>query len=142
MTTGYDVPADKLIAKIADGLKGQASFNPPEWAEYAKTGVHREKAPVENDWWYTRVAAILRKIYVYGPIGTVRLSAEFGGPKNRGSKPETAARGSRSIARKGLQQLEKEGFVEKQKSSGRAITAKGQKLVDNMAFEVSKEMAK
>jgi small subunit ribosomal protein S19e len=137
MVTVYDVPSEKLIAKVAQKLKDSGAVRPPEWAEFAKTGVHTEKAPTQADWWYTRAASVLRKVYVKGPIGTSKLAAEYGGFVDRGSKPNKAAKGSRSIIRKSLMQLESAGLVAKNKNNGRVVTPKGQSLLDNAAMEIS-----
>ena len=142
MTTCYDVPPEKLITSVATKLKSDTAIKPPEWSEYIKTGTHKEKAPTQDDWWYTRVAAVLRKVYILGPIGSSRLSAEFGGYKDRGSKPNRAVRGSGSIARHSLMQLESAGYIEKNKNKGRVVTPKGRKLLDNTANEVMSELAK
>ena len=137
MVTVYDAPSDKLIANVAQKLKDSGSVSPPEWAEFAKTGVHTEKAPIQVDWWYTRAASVLRKVYVKGPIGTSKLAAEYGGFNDRGSKPNKAVKGSRSIVRRSLMQLESAGLVAKNKNNGRVVTPKGQALLDNAAKEVS-----
>ncbi|OPX62427.1 MAG: 30S ribosomal protein S19e [Methanomassiliicoccales archaeon PtaB.Bin134] len=136
MVTVYDVPSEKLIENVAQKLKDSGAVNPPEWAEFAKTGVHTEKAPIQADWWYTRAASVLRKVYVKGPIGTSKLAAEYGGFVDRGSRPNKAVKGSRSIIRKSLMQLEAAGLVSKNKNNGRVVTPKGQALLDNAAKEV------
>lgn len=140
MTTVFDVPAAPLINKVGLKLKTDAKFAPPEWAPFVKTGIHREKVPVQKDWWHTRVAAIARKVYVNGPIGVIHLSAEYGGTRDRGSKPNKARLGSRSIVRAALQQLESAGLVASIKGKGRTITGAGKKLLDNSAHEVAKEL--
>ncbi len=142
MTTAYDVPADKLISSIAEELKKNDAIKPPEWSNVAKTGIHREKAPGEPDWWYTRVAAVLRKIYIYGPIGTEKLSAHFGGPVDKGSKPSHAWSGSRSIIRLSIQQLELSGLIMPCKKLGRIISPQGQKMLDNASYAIFKEISK
>jgi small subunit ribosomal protein S19e len=142
MTTAYDVPANKLIASIAEDLKKRDTIQPPEWSAFVKTGIHREKAPGETDWWYTRVAAVLRKVYINGPIGTEKLAAHFGGPVDKGSKPSHAWTGSRSIVRLSLQQLEASGLVTSQKKRGRMVSAQGQKLLDNASHAIFTEQAK
>ncbi len=142
MTTAYDVPPDKLIKKIAEKLKQDKTFTPPEWARFVKTGPHAEKPPMEPDWWYTRCASILRKIYIKKCIGIERLRAEYGGKKDKGSKPYHAVKGSGSIVRKALQQLESAGYVTKIRGKGRVITPKGQSFVDNTAHEVKLELEK
>ncbi len=141
MATAFDVPADKLIPKLAEELKKVETIAAPDWAAYAKTGRHREKSPMNNDWWHTRAAAMLRKIYVEGPVGTTRLAAMFGGKADRGSKPNKAVRGSRSISRMTVQQLEKGQLVQKQKDGGRVVTARGRKMIDALALQILKDMA-
>lgn len=136
MTTVYDVPADPLIREVATKLKGETAIAPPAWAPYVTTGIHAEKPPVESDWWHTRAAAVLRKVYVLGPIGTERLRSEFGGSRDRGSKPNRAKKGSGSVIRESLQQLEAAGLVENVKGEGRRVSAKGRSLLDNSAHSV------
>jgi small subunit ribosomal protein S19e len=141
MATAFDVPAEKLIPKLAEELKKVETISPPDWAAFVKTGRHREKSPVSNDWWHVRTAAVLRKIYVEGPVGTTHLAAMFGGKADRGSKPNRAVRGSRSISRMTVQQLEKSQLVQKQKDGGRVVTAKARKMIDGMSTQILKEMA-
>src|SRR3972149_3218421 len=69
MATAFDVPADLLIAQVSEQLKASGKVSPPEWAPYARTGVHTQKAPRNPDWWWTRLAAVLRKVYATGPPG-------------------------------------------------------------------------
>jgi small subunit ribosomal protein S19e len=137
MVTSYDVPAEKLIEKVAAKLREIETIKAPEWAEFAKTGRHTEKAPTQKDWWHTRAASILRKVYMKGPIGTSRLAEEYGGFADRGSRPNKAVKGSRNIARKCIMQLEASGLVAKNKNKGRVVTAKGQKMLDAAAKEVA-----
>jgi small subunit ribosomal protein S19e len=140
MVTVYDVPPEKLIMKTAEKLKEIDTINPPEWADFVKTGRHTERAPLQDDWWYTRAASVLRKIYMKGPMGSSKLAAEYGGFADRGAKPNKAVKGSRSIARKCLMQLESSGLVINEKGKGRTISPKGQSLLDNSAKQVYDEM--
>ncbi|NPA62742.1 MAG: 30S ribosomal protein S19e [Methanococci archaeon] len=138
MVTVYDVPAEKLIQKTAEKLK-ELDINVPEWVDFVKTGVSRERRPEQDDWWYVRCASILRKIYIYGPVGISRLRTAYGGRKNRGHEPEHFYKGSGNIIRKALQELERLGFVEKT-PEGRVITPKGRSFLDNIAKEVRDEV--
>jgi small subunit ribosomal protein S19e len=142
MTTVYDVPADLLIKRTADKLKGMSEIQAPEWALYVKTGRHKERPPTEKDWWHTRVAAVLRKVYLKGPIGTERLASMFGGAADRGSKPDRAVKGSGSIIRQSLQQLEKAKLVQSLEKKGRMVTPEGRKFLDNIAHEIKMELGK
>lgn len=141
MVSVYDVPADILISRVAEKLKEMEEFKPPEWAYYVKTGVHKERSPDQNDWWYYRVSSIFRKVYTDGPVGIERLRTAYGGRKNRGVKPEKFRKGSGSIVRKALQQLESAGFVRKTEE-GRVVTPKGRSFLDKISAEIKKELEK
>ncbi|MCK4367114.1 MAG: 30S ribosomal protein S19e [Thermoplasmata archaeon] len=142
MTTAYDVPAERLIDIIATQFKRESKVQPPEWSAFAKTGVHKEKSPAQDDWWYTRLAAVLRKVYTDGPIGSERMAALFGGKEDRGVKPSKARAGSRAVARHCLKQLEELGYVSVVEKKGRRISPAGQSLLDNASHDILKKMAK
>ncbi len=141
MTTIYDVPAETLINNVAQKLKTDEKAKPPEWAAFVKTGAHKELSPDNSEWWYVRCASILRRIYIDGPIGVSRLRSFYGGRHRNGNKPIHFSKGSGSIAREALQQLEKAGFVKNQKK-GRIISPAGQSYMDDAANEVKSELAK
>ena len=134
MTTVYDASADHLIRKVAEELKKRKEITPPPWAAFAKTGAHKEMPPEDPDWWYVRVAAVLRRVYVDGPLGVERMRSFYGGKKNRGSKPNAFRKGSGSILRKSLQQLEAAGLVIHDKT-GRRVSPAGMAFLDNMAHD-------
>ena len=140
MTTVYDVPAKDLIDAVSKKLQQEKTVEPPEWSRFVRTGVSREKTPVEKDWWFTRCASIMRKIYVHNCIGIEHLRNEYGGKLDRGSKPYKARGGSGSIVRHAVQQLEKAGYVSRIKGKGRVLTPKGRSFLDNTSFEVKKKL--
>ncbi len=142
MPTIYDIPANILIRRLAQELKTRNEIQPPEWALYVKTGSHKERAPDDPDWWYTRSASILRKIYLRGPIGTQRLRIEYGGRKRRGTKPNRFQRGSGAIVRTILQQLERAGFVKRRGNKGRELTDIGRSFMDKLAAVIKKDLEK
>ena len=140
MTTVYDIPADMLIKRVAEELKKNPQIQPPDWAAFAKTGVHKQMPPENDDWWYLRAAAILRRIYTDGPVGTQRMRSAYGGKRDRGSAPYQFRRGSGSIVRKIFQQLEATGYVARS-SAGRTITPAGRSFLDNVAHSLKEEAA-
>ena len=145
MGTIHNCDPSELIEKASEELKKVEAIKAPEWAVYVKTGMHKERPPIKNDWWYVRAASVFRKIYTLGPIGISKLRVKYGGKKNRGTKTEHFYKGSGSIIRKIMQQLEKEGFVKKDLKSvhkGRIITAKGKKFLDDVAGKISKVQVK
>ncbi len=124
------ISPQRLIHTVAKELK--EIIDRPEWADYVKTGIHKERPPIREDWWYVRAAAVLRTIHLRGPIGVEKLRAKYGGRQNRGVRPEKFAKGSGSIIRKILQQLEQAELIkqaEKGVHKGRIVTPKGLSLL-------------
>ena len=135
----YDADPQELILKTSEELKKIPEIKAPSWAAFVKTGMHKERPPVNDGWWYMRVASVLRAIYRLGPIGVSKLRTKYGGKKNRGTKKEHFYKGSGNILRKSLQQLEKAGFVkftEKGVHKGRIITPKGKSFLDKVAAKI------
>ena len=89
MPTPLDVPSDLLIDRLSKLLKENVGdVAPPTWALTAKTGSQGERPPGNPDWWYTRCASLLRKMYLHGPVGIARLRVEYGGRLRRGTHIE------------------------------------------------------
>ena len=137
MVTAIEAEPQQLLEALKEELKKVKEIEPPVWSSYVKTGMSRDRPPEQDDWWYMRSAAILRKVYLKGPVGIERLTKMYGGKKNRGHKPEHFYPSGGSIIRKILQQLEKAELVKKKKS-GRLISPKGQKMLDNLAYKLVK----
>jgi len=116
-------------------MKKEGIVSPPDWAAFVKTGAHAERTPDNPDWWYVRAASLLRQVYMRGPIGVEKLRNWYGGKKNRGARPERHYPAGGKAIRLCLQQLEKAGLIVKD-GKGRAVTAKGQSLLDKSAAAV------
>lgn len=139
MATIYDVDVNDLIAEVSTQLKSVETIKAPEWAPFVKTGIHKERAPSDPEWWYTRSAAVLRAVAKLGPVGVSKLRVKYGGKQDRGVKRYKFQKGSGSVIRKVLQQLETSGFIEQkvvQNHKGRVATAKGMSLLDSCAKKV------
>lgn len=140
MASIYEVKPEEFIEELSEELKNFKEIKAPVWAPFVKTGIFKEKPPVRDDWWHVRSAAILRSVAKLGPVGTSKLRKKYGGKKNRGVRPEHFYRGSGSIIRKVLQQLEKAGLVKQEAKGvhkGRVITPKAASLIDKLAAKMS-----
>ncbi len=136
MVTIHETNTNKLIEKSAEEFKKNNIVKAPDWSIFVKTGAHKERPPTDKGWWYKRAAAVLRKIYIKGPIGVSKLRSTYGGKKNRGHKPGKFYKGSGKIIRVILQQLEQAEFVKKEAKGvhkGRIITNKGKAFLDKLA---------
>lgn len=57
--TVRDISAPKFIAAYAEVLKNNDKFVVPKWADLVKTGVQKELAPYDPDWYFIRAGKIL-----------------------------------------------------------------------------------
>jgi small subunit ribosomal protein S19e len=130
-----DIQPQKLVEKVSEELKKDDNIKPPEWSKYVKTGVCVERPPIQDDWWFLRSAALLRRVYLDGPIGIQRLRVVFGGRRRRGHKPAHQRKAGGKVIRLMLQQLEKAGYIQKVEKprKGRIITSKGQRFLNKIA---------
>ncbi len=131
----FDVPAGLLIEEIAKDFKAQG-IKQPLWAKFVKTGMSKERVPDNREWFYSRMGSILYRIMKDGPVGTGGLRTYYGGRKNRGCKKEHFYKAGGKIIRVCLQNLEKQGLIEKHKK-GRVVSAKGQSYLAKKAKETA-----
>ena len=107
-----------------------------------KQALHVEKQPQNPNWWYTRSASILRKVYIHGPIGLENLRSDYGGRKNRRQQTKPCNKSRRKRHTQSLQQLETAGLIQIIKPKGRIMTPKGRKLLQEVAGDLAKEIVK
>lgn len=142
MVNVFDVETSKLIVKVKEELKKVEQIKPPAWSKFVKTAVARSRPPQEDDFWYTRAAAIMRQMYKTDkPLGVQRLRTKYGGKEQNRIKPAHFKKGSGSIIRKIMQQLEAAGFIKKtaiNKHAGRILTPKGKSFINKSAAAVLK----
>ena len=136
----YDLRPADVIEKLAEELKKIEAIKKPDWANFVKTSVARERPPLDYGWWYVRAASMLRKMYILDrPIGTNKLRNFYGGRKNRGHVPSRFYNGSGKIIRVILQQLEKAELIKpitEGAHKGRRISNKGKSFVDKVIKNV------
>ena len=143
LITPKAVAADRFIKELSNWLKqNYQQIKPPTWALFVKTGVHKDHPPRDPDWWYIRCAAIMRKLFIHGPMGVSRLRTTFGGRKRNGSKKNHFAKGSGSIIRTILQQLEEAGLIIKIEHNGRMLSSDGLSLIYRISNRIFRDLVK
>lgn len=60
--TVRDVAAPKFISAYTEVLKNNDKFVVPKWADIVKTGVHKELAPYDPDWYFVRAGKFLYRL--------------------------------------------------------------------------------
>lgn len=129
----------ETVNGLADELK--SVIKKPDWADYVKTGPHKERPPMLDDWWYQRAGSMLLKINKLGPVGVSKLRTKYGNTKNRGVRPGRFVKSGGAVIRRIMQQLEKAQLIKqdtKGKHKGRVITPKAEKLIAGVTKKVGK----
>ncbi len=135
MVSVHDVPSGKLIPALAEQVKGLPGLEEPDWARMVKTGSHAERPPTNSEWWFTRAASIMRKLYLHGPVGLGDLERAYGGSKALHYFPKHHRDAGGSSIRKILKQLEQADLVSKT-PKGRVLTPKGRAMLDRVSKDV------
>lgn len=135
MVSAHDVPSSRLITALAEQMKALPVVQEPEWATFVKTGSHAERPPTNADWWFTRAASVLRKLYLHGPIGLGDLERAYGGTKALHYFPKHHRDAGGSSIRKILKQLEQAELVSKT-PKGRVLSPKGRAMLDKASKEI------
>ncbi len=139
MVNARDVPSARLIGVLTAQIKNLPAVHEPEWARFVKTGSHAERPPAESDWWFTRAASLLRKLYLHGPVGLGDLERAYGGSKAVAYFPKHHRDAGGSAVRKVLIQLEGAELVTKT-PKGRILTSKGRAMLDKASREIFTSM--
>ncbi|KAH8043705.1 hypothetical protein JL720_17328 [Aureococcus anophagefferens] len=107
-----------FIESYAAHLKNSDRFEIPKWCDLVKTGVHKELAPTNEDWYFVRAASIARKVYLKPGIGIGALRKWYGGQYRRGSRAKCYQKAAAGVIRSVLQQLEETKVLEKTATGG------------------------
>ena len=140
--TVKDIPANQFITALAAHLKKSNKFEVPANGDIIKTGIHTSLPPQDADWYYVRLAAIFRRVYLHSGVGIGALRRMFGGASVTGSGCKNkhhvdAAGGNIRFA---LKALEKAKFIAKKEgSNGRFLTSAGRRELDVLANTIKVE---
>ncbi|KAL4680186.1 hypothetical protein H8957_017490, partial [Semnopithecus entellus] len=64
--TVKDVNQQEFIRALATFLKKSRKLKVPEWVDTIKLAKHKELAPHDENWFYTRAASTARHLYLRG----------------------------------------------------------------------------
>uniref|UniRef100_A0A8C0DX45 Small ribosomal subunit protein eS19 n=1 Tax=Balaenoptera musculus TaxID=9771 RepID=A0A8C0DX45_BALMU len=135
--TVKDVNQQEFVRALAAFLKKSGKLKVPEWVDTVKLAKHKELAPYDENWFYTRAASTARHLYLRGGAGVGSMTKIYGGRQRNGVMPSHFSRGSKSVARRVLQALEGLKMVEKDQDGGRKLTPQGQRDLDRIAGQVA-----
>ncbi|KAJ8287684.1 hypothetical protein COCON_G00003430 [Conger conger] len=135
--TVKDVNQQEFVRALGAFLKKSGKLKVPEWVDTVKLAKHKELAPCDENWFYTRAASAVRHLYLRGGVGVGSMTKIYGSRQRNGVCPAHFSRGSKNVARKVLQALEGLKMVERDPNGGRRLTPQGHRDLDRIAGQVA-----
>jgi len=135
-----DVSSKHFIKAYSSYLKRTGKVNVPKWSNIVKTGIHKQLAPYNPDWFYVRMAAIARRIYLRPCEGIGFYKRIFGGSYSNGLRPYHFTTSSGSIIRTCLKQLTALKVIEPHPKGGRRVTSSGRRDLDRISAKVALQL--
>ncbi|XP_044935355.1 40S ribosomal protein S19-like [Mustela putorius furo] len=129
------LPNDSFVSILISQHTGKLKV--PEWVDTIKLAKHKELAPYDENWFYTRAVSIARHLYLRGGTGVGSMTKIYGGCQRNGVMLTHFSRGSKSVARRVLQDLEGLKMVGKDQDGGPKLTPQGQRDLDRIAGQVA-----
>jgi len=140
MTSIYEINSHEYNLRLAEALKKIPEFKEPEWVGFVKSSPSKQRPIDDDNFWFKRIASILKHIYKNKIVGVNRLRTRYGSRKNRGMKPERFMKAGGKIIRTILQQTDSAGFTRiaeqvkgvRSKKPGRELTQKGKEFLEGV----------
>ncbi len=120
-----------------------------------KTGLHKELAPYEGNWFFLRAAAIARRVYIENRgLGVMTLRTIFGSNQRNGTVSSHRHVADGKVIRYCVQQLGKLGFVDlvitqvedetgkkvQIATKGKRLSKKGRSEMDKIATQIYRKL--
>ncbi|XP_027699410.1 40S ribosomal protein S19-like [Vombatus ursinus] len=134
--TVKDVNQQEFIRALAAFLKKSGKLKVPKWGDTVKLAKHKELAPYNKNWFYTRATSTAHHLYLRGGAGVGSMTKIYGGRQRNGVMSSHFSRGSKSVAQRVLQTLKGLKMVEKDQAGGQKLTPQGQRDLDRIAGQV------
>lgn len=101
----YRVKAAPLIEAIKETLKSNEGITLPKDVDLIKTSHGKQYSPEDANWFYTRMASIVRYSMCKGTVSLKGLRRKYSCRKNAGARPSRYAKGSEFVIESAIEQL-------------------------------------
>ncbi|AFM99424.1 ribosomal protein S19 [Encephalitozoon hellem] len=130
----YEVRPEKFNEALKSYLKSTNMVVPLQDYDIMKTGTGKEQAPIEDDWYFTRMASIVRQISIKGAVTPEFLAKRYGTRKNRGCRPSKYVNAFPEIGISVLENLKNMGWINEHSKD--MLTEKGRTVVKEIIEKV------
>lgn len=134
----YRVKATPLIEAIKETLKAKTDITLPENSDLIKTSHGKEFSPEDPNWFFVRMASIVRTVMCKGSVSLKTLGRKHSCRKNGGVRPSRHARASSFVNESAVEQLVKIGWFNFQ-SKKDILTAPAKEILGEIIEKISHE---
>ncbi|KAM0681100.1 Rps19ep [Glugoides intestinalis] len=110
MESVYRVKAIPLVAAIKETLKNMSEIELPKNHDLIKTSHGKQYSPEDPNWFYTRMASVVRAAMRKGSVSLKGLARKYSCRKNAGVRPSRYSKGSDFVIQSAIEQLVKIGW--------------------------------
>ncbi len=134
----YRVKATPLIEAIKETLKTKNEIELPINWDLIKTSHGKEFSPEDPNWFYVRMASIVRTVMCKGTVSLKTLARKHSCRKNSGVRPSRYAKASDFVNESAVEQLIKIGWFNF-KSEKDILTAPAKEVLGEIIEKISHE---
>lgn len=138
MDSVYRVKATPLIEAITETLKAKSDIVLPENHDLIKTSHGKQYSPENQNWFYIRMASIVRTAMCKGSVSLKTLARKHACRKNAGVRPSRYAKASDFVNESAVQQLIKIGWFDF-KSKKDILTAPAKEVLGEIIEKITHE---
>lgn len=134
----YRVKADPLIDGIRENLQNNQSITLPKDYVFIKTSHGKEFSPEDSNWFYIRMASIVRYAMCKGTVSLKGLCRKYSCRKNAGVRPSRYAKGSEFVIESAIEELKKIGWFSFDNKKD-ILTPKAKEILSEIMEKINKE---
>lgn len=138
MEQAYRVKAAPLIEAIKETLKSKNDIKLPENYDLIKTSHGKQYSPEDPNWFYVRMASIVRTVMCKGSVSLKTLARKHSCRKNGGVRPSRYAKASDFVNASAVEQLIKIGWFNFQ-SKNDILTSNAKEVLGEIIEKINHE---
>ena len=138
MEQAYRVKAAPLMEAIKETLKTKNEIKLPENHDLIKTSHGKQYSPEDSNWFYIRMASIVRTAMCKGTISLKSLSRKHSCRKNGGVRPTRYAKASDFVNASAVEELIKIGWFNFQ-SKKDILTSNAKEVLGEIIEKINHE---
>lgn len=108
----FEVRRTSFVNVLKKSLQSNGEIVLPQDYDILKNGAGKQNSPIQNDWYYARMAAIIDIMARKGQVTVEDMCVEFGNYKNRGRRPSKFVKADAELMQTIFENLIRIGWID------------------------------